>query len=72
MKLAVIAVLGLLSGGAAAWASRTDPRPCQYDIHRFCYDVDPGGGRLRHCLEQHRAELTEACRKDLDRRRTGR
>jgi len=50
--------LAAQSGAAAAYA----PRPCADEFERFCKDVQSGLGLLIVCLDQHRAELSPACR----------
>jgi hypothetical protein len=39
---------------------------CAEDIRRLCQNVPVGGGRVQACLQQHQAELSDACRKKLD------
>ena len=34
---------------------------CGQDLHRFCYGVQPGEGRLIQCLLSHRSQLSSAC-----------
>lgn len=34
---------------------------CGQDLHRFCYRVQPGEGRLIQCLSSHRGQLSPAC-----------
>jgi hypothetical protein len=34
---------------------------CGQDLHRLCYGVQPGEGRLIQCLLSHRPELSPAC-----------
>jgi hypothetical protein len=34
---------------------------CGQDLHRLCYGVQPGQGRLIQCLLSHRGELSPAC-----------
>ena len=41
---------------------------CAPDAERLCRDVGRGPGRVLGCLESHRNELGEACRKKLDER----
>jgi hypothetical protein len=35
---------------------------CKTDIQTLCGSVQPGGGRIRDCMRQHRAELSAACK----------
>jgi Golgi apparatus protein 1 len=42
---------------------------CVYDDDcavQFCKDVEPGNARTKQCLEEHREELTNACREEID------
>jgi hypothetical protein len=39
-----------------------DKNPCSADIATFCKDVEPGGGAIMKCLEQHENQLSDACR----------
>jgi cysteine rich repeat protein len=43
-----------------------EPRPlqgaCKNDMKTLCASVQPGGGRLRDCMTEHRAQLSEACK----------
>jgi hypothetical protein len=36
--------------------------PCTEDIAKFCKDVKPGQMALMECLEQHEAQLSDACK----------
>jgi hypothetical protein len=35
---------------------------CKADIQSLCGSVQPGGGRIRDCMRQHRTELSAACK----------
>lgn len=59
-----MAVLGLggsliLSEGHAA------EMPCTPDIHTYCADVQPGGGRIMQCLKTNESKLSMACAKQV-------
>ena len=70
----VVPVILLLVGPAAlaqTASTATQPVPwaqgvrfrmdCGQDLHRFCYGVQPGEGRLIQCLSSHRSQLSPAC-----------
>jgi Cysteine rich repeat len=35
---------------------------CRNDVKALCATVTPGGGRIRECMKEHRAQLSEACK----------
>ena len=35
---------------------------CGEDMKALCGSVQPGGGRLRDCMREHRAQLSNACK----------
>jgi len=35
---------------------------CKNDMKALCASVQPGGGRLRDCMKDHRAQLSEPCK----------
>ena len=37
---------------------------CEEDARKFCAGVQPGGGRIARCLQQHESDLSEACRNE--------
>jgi hypothetical protein len=39
---------------------------CAPDVEKFCKDVEPRGGGLRKCLEEHKADLSPACKDHVD------
>ncbi|MCA9546522.1 MAG: hypothetical protein KC613_19090 [Myxococcales bacterium] len=48
---------------------------CQADRERLCGDVEPGEGRVKACMREHKAELSAECAEAIDRfkgRRGGR
>jgi len=41
--------------------------PCKNDVQKFCKDATtPEGSPPRACLDQHKAELSEACKAKLE------
>ncbi len=46
----------------ATAAPAADQNPCSEDIAKFCKDIEPGQRALMECLEQHEAQLSNACR----------
>jgi len=55
------AIVGLLPALALA-----APGPlrgaCKNDMKALCGSVQPGGGRLRDCMKEHRSQLSESCK----------
>src|SRR5271157_3252067 len=73
-RWSLVSVILLLIGPAALAQTEpttTQPVPwaqgaqfrmdCGQDLHRFCYGVQPGEGRLIQCLSSHRSQLSPAC-----------
>jgi len=56
------AIVGLVASFAAS-ALAAD-HPCQQDAERLCKGVEPGQGRIVKCLQQHEADLSDACRNE--------
>jgi hypothetical protein len=56
----LVSVVGLSSCSSASVEG-----PCTGDEKRFCKDVEPGGGRLLQCLQEHQAELSDTCKLSL-------
>jgi hypothetical protein len=38
---------------------------CKTDLQTLCAGVQPGGGRLRDCMKEHRAQLSATCKISL-------
>jgi hypothetical protein len=36
---------------------------CKDDLDKHCKGIEPGGGRLQVCLDQHKSELSDSCKK---------
>ena len=35
---------------------------CKADLQSLCAGVQPGGGRIRDCMKEHRTQLSTACK----------
>jgi len=77
--LLLLACLGFLSMTAQAEDAPAAPpqgqtvrAACAADFKKFCADVQPGGGRIRACIAQHRDELSDGCRDALQQARAHR
>lgn len=57
--------LALLSLASLA-AAQPGGGPCADDMQKFCADVKPGGGAKLKCLQDHQAQLSDACKKHLE------
>jgi hypothetical protein len=40
-------------------------RACRPDIRQLCGNVPPGQGRIKACMKEHIAELSEPCKEAL-------
>jgi Cysteine rich repeat len=38
---------------------------CKADVERLCPKVEPGGGRIKACLMEHKNEISVGCAKAL-------
>ena len=41
---------------------------CGADISKHCSTVEPGGGRIVQCLEQHQSEISPSCQQMLQKK----
>ena len=63
MSLGLLLVLGAIHSARAAPADIL--QPCREDVQKYCPQVIPGQGRMAHCLKDHQADLSPACRTHL-------
>ena len=35
---------------------------CMSDVKQFCGSIQPGGGHIRDCMKEHRAQLSTGCK----------
>lgn len=63
----LIAMFVLLFSGVSAQDARSQARQaCMADYSRHCSGITPGSGRVRKCLGDNYAALSQACRQALD------
>lgn len=55
-----LAVVLVALGGAVS--ANPIHGPCADDVKKFCGDVTPGAGGIAACMQQHQADLSEACK----------
>jgi len=79
MRLSIVAAVFVVIGatvpcaadeaGAETTAKRVGTRHgvCSADIQKFCDDVEHGKGKIRHCLAEHSADLSPACKTRIER-----
>jgi hypothetical protein len=49
----------------AAAPGLTVRQACEPDVQKFCEGAQPGGGRIKACMAQHKDELSQPCRDAL-------
>lgn len=58
-----LAALGLMAAPAFAQQGmgKQVREACQADYKAFCSGVQPGGGRILKCFEEHKEQLSKEC-----------
>jgi len=62
-KVAVSALAAMALIGFVSSASAVDIHFCKEDAARLCPGVEPGKGRIAHCLKAHENEISIGCAK---------
>lgn len=66
IKLFALCLSLLLTGLCLSTVVFADSsRPCADEIEKFCKDIQPGGGKMLSCLQEHEKDLSDTCRKKL-------
>lgn len=59
----LLALLAIIAVPAIAHAQGGPMQgACKTDIQSLCGAVQPGGGRIRDCMREHRAQISAACK----------
>ncbi len=58
-------MLGLARAPAPAQPRGNGGGACTVDLEQFCKGVEPGAGRIHRCLEEHEAQLSDACKQHV-------
>ena len=61
-RMMIVGLGMLLAALCGASPSRAVTEPCRPEMDKFCKDVTAGGGRVLKCLQEHDADLSDACR----------
>jgi hypothetical protein len=63
LSVALVVTSFLLAANvqAADEPSAPEKGACREDLKKFCANVQPGGGRLAHCLKAHEPNLSPGC-----------
>lgn len=70
--LALVALAAQAQQAPSAPQATPVREACAADVKKFCADVQPGGGRIRACIAQHRDDLSQGCRDALQQARAHR
>ncbi len=65
-QIGTVISAGILVGMFALSVAPAQKWSCGDDAAKFCKDVKPGGGRIVACLQGHKPDLSEACKKQLE------
>jgi len=66
MKIRSTIAIALIAASAAAPAFAQDVRQaCRDDVKQLCAGTQPGGGRIKQCLMDNAAKLSDGCKQAL-------
>ena len=61
-KYGLLVAVGILVPMSALAESGLMQGACMNDIKSLCGSIQPGGGRVRDCMKDHRTQLSIACK----------
>ena len=64
-KIAVVLVAAAIVGVPAFAAESDARRACENDVKSLCPGTQPGGGRIKECIKEHREQLSSGCKSAL-------
>jgi Cysteine rich repeat len=65
LAIAVFSI-GFAGSALAQTLTSAERAACQADFDKFCKGTMPGGGRIIACLNGHRDQISDACKKVVD------
>jgi len=65
MKAILLGVIVGMALHAVPSPATAQSRACADDVQKFCADVKGGGGRFLKCLKAHEADLSAACKAQM-------
>jgi hypothetical protein len=68
-RLCLLVAIGVFVPALAMAQSGPMQGACASDVKTLCGSVEPGGGHIRECMKEHRAELSAGCKEALAERR---
>ena len=62
LQCALVVVFALTISTFALAEPGSGQGACKNDLQTLCAGVQPGGGRIRDCMKEHRAQLSASCK----------
>jgi hypothetical protein len=67
LSAALVLPAAFAADAPAAGAQVSDA--CKADIQKLCPDVQPGEGRIKACVKEHKDQLSSECKADMAKHR---
>lgn len=65
IRIAMAIALFALSAAAPAFAQSDVRQACRDDVKQLCAGVRPGGGRIKQCLKDNAAKVSDGCKQAI-------